>query len=172
MVTIRPARHEDVDRVIALRTQAFNINTHGQESMRKDPRIDEVRVAEIDGVVVGTARAIPFAHFFGGNAVEASGISGVAVSAEARGQGVGRQMMREFLQELRSSTPISTLYPATVPVYRSVGYGFGGVRTFWKSRLDALPQDGSLKAEPFTDSEIPEVNAAYERFAADRKSVV
>jgi predicted acetyltransferase len=172
MATIRPAGLDDVEHVIALRTQAFNINKHGQESMRKDPRVEEVRVAEIDGRVVGTARAIPFAHFYGGNAVEAAGISGVAVGAEARGQGVGRTMMQEFLKELRPSTPISTLYPATVPIYRSVGYGFGGVRTFWKSRLDALPQDGSLKAEPFTDADLPEVNAAYERFAAGTNGLV
>ena len=172
MVDFRPARLDDVEQIIALRTQAFNINTHGRESMRKDPRVDEVRVAEVDGRVVGTARAIPFGHFYGGNAVDAAGISGVAVGAEARGQGVGRMMMREFLRELRPRTPISTLYPATVPVYRSVGYGFGGVRTFWKSRLDALPQDGTLKAELFTDGDVAEVNAAYERFAAGTNGLV
>src|SRR5216684_1034964 len=98
MVTIRPAQPDDVERIITLRTQAFNINEHGREAMRKDPRIPEVRVAEIDGQVVGTARAIPFAHFFGGRPIEAAGISGVAVSAEARGRGVGATMMREFLR--------------------------------------------------------------------------
>src|SRR5437660_9631170 len=172
MVTIRPATRDDVERVIALRTQAFNINEHGRDSMRKDPRVEEVRVAEVDGSVAGTARAIPFAHFYGGRAVEAVGISGVAVAAEARGRGVGATMMREFLQELRPTFPISTLYPATVPVYRHAGYGFGGVRTFWKSRLDALPQAGSLDAEPFTDADIPAVNAAYERFAAETNGLV
>ena len=145
MVTIRPATEDDVEQIIALRTQAFNINEHGREAMRKDPRVPEVRMAELDGRVVGTARAIPFAHFYGGRAVEAAGISGVAVAAEARGRGVGAAMMREYLQELRPTFPISTLYPATVPIYRHAGYGFGGVRTFWKSRLDALPQAGALR---------------------------
>src|SRR5258706_11580677 len=112
MVTIRPATLDDVDRVIALRTQAFNIDEQGRDSMRKDPRVDEVRVAELDGKVAGTARAIPFAHFFGGRPVEAAGISGVAVAAEGRGKGVGTTLMRELLRELRPAVPISTLYPA------------------------------------------------------------
>jgi predicted acetyltransferase len=172
MVTIRPATIDDVERIIALRTQAFNIDEHGRESMRKDPRIDEVRVAELDGKVVGTARAIPFAHFFGGAPIEAAGISGVAVAAEARGKGVGTTMMRELLRELRPAMPISTLYPATVPIYRNAGYGFGGVRTFWKTRLDALPQDASLSAQPFTDDDIDEVNDAYERFASGTNGLV
>jgi len=172
MVTIRPATLDDVDRVIALRTQAFNIDEHGRDSMRKDPRVDEVRVAELDGKVAGTARAIPFAHFFGGRPVEAAGISGVAVAAEARGKGVGTTMMRELLRELRPAVPISTLYPATVPIYRKAGYGFGGVRTFWKARLDALPQDGSLSAAPFTDDDVEEVNAAYELFASGTNGLV
>src|SRR6266516_1869486 len=112
MVSIRPATRDDVERVIALRTQAFNINEHGRDSMRK----------------------------------------------EARGRGVGTTMMRELLKELRPRVPISSLYPATVPIYRSAGYGFGGVRTFWKTRLDALPHTGPLRASPFTDDDIDEVN--------------
>ena len=172
MVTIRPATRDDVERVIALRTQAFNINEHGRDSMRKDPRVEEVRVAEVDGSVAGTARAISFAHFFGGRAVEAAGISGVAVAAEARGRGVGTTMMRELLKELRPRMPISTLYPATVPIYRSTGYGFGGVRTFWKTRLDALPHTGPLSASPFTDDDIDDVNDAYERFASGTNGLV
>jgi predicted acetyltransferase len=172
MVKIRPATVDDVERIIALRTQAFNIDEHGRDSMRKDPRVEEVRVAELDGKVAGTARAIPFAHFFGGRPIEAAGISGVAVAAEARGKGVGTTMMRELLRELRPALPISTLYPATVPVYRTVGYGFGGVRTFWRTRIDALPQDGSLVASPFTDDDIDEVNDAYERFASGTNGLV
>src|SRR3989440_6218996 len=172
MVTIRPATLDDVERIIALRTQAFNIDEHGRDSMRKDPRVEEVRVAELDGKVAGTVRAIPFAHVSGGCPVEAAGISGVAVAAEARGKGVGTTMMNELLGELRQTVPISTLYPATVPIYRKAGYGFGGVRTFWKTRLDALPQDGSLSAAPFTDDDLDEVNAAYERFASGTNGLV
>jgi predicted acetyltransferase len=172
MITIRPATVDDVERVIALRTQAFNIDEHGRESVRKDPRVAEVRVAELDGNVVGTARALPFGHFFGGRPVEAAGISGVAVAAEARGKGVGSTMMRELVRELRRVVPISSLYPATVPIYRNIGYGFGGVRTFWKTRLDALPQSGTLQASPFTDDDVDEVNDAYERLAAGTNGLV
>jgi len=172
MVTIRPATLDDVERIIALRSQAFNSDEHGRDSMRKDPRIEEIRVAELDGKVLGTVRVLSFAHFFGGRPVEAAGISGVAVTAEARGKGVGSTMMRELLRELRPTTPISSLYPATVPLYRNIGYGFGGVRTFWKTRLDALPQDGALSTTPFTDEDIDEVNDAYNGFASGTNGLV
>src|SRR5205814_9381139 len=95
MVTIRPATRDDVEHVIALRTQAFNIKEHGRDSMRKDPRVEEVRVAEVDGSVAGTARAIPFAHLFGGGAVGAAGTTRVAVAAEARCRGCGTTMTGE-----------------------------------------------------------------------------
>src|ERR1044071_8665655 len=110
MVTIRLATLDDVERIIALRSQAFNSDEHGRDSMRKDPRIEEIRVAELDGKVLGAVRALSFAHFFGGRPVEAAGNSGVAVTAEARGKGVGSTMMRELLRELRPTTPISSLY--------------------------------------------------------------
>jgi len=85
---------------------------------------------------------------------------------------VGTTMMGELLRELRQTVPISTLYPATVPIYRNAGYGFGGVRTFWKTRLDALPQLGSLDVAPFTDDDLDEVNEAYERFASGTNGLV
>jgi predicted acetyltransferase len=167
MVTIRPAEPDDVERIIALRVQAFNINEHGQEAMRKDPRIDEVLVAVESGRrIVGTTRSIPMGHFFGGRSISAGGVSGVAVGAEARGKGVGSAMITEQLRLQRTRTPIASLYPATVPIYRNAGYGFGGIRTFWKARLDALPQGGPLDVVPFDDADIAEVNAAYEQLAS------
>jgi predicted acetyltransferase len=172
MITIRPAQTDDVARIVALKAQAFNVNEIGQERERTNPNLDELRVAEIDGKVVGTARAIPFGHFYGGRAIDAAGISGVAVAAEARGKGVASAMMRELLAELKTRVPISSLYPATVPLYRRLGYGFGGVRTFWKARLDTLPQTAGVSLEPFTERDVPSINTAYERFALGTNGLV
>src|SRR6266700_1193233 len=172
MVNIRPAEPDDDERIIALRAQAFNINEHGQEAMRQDPRIDEVMVAELDGRVVGTTRSIPMGHFFGGRAIDAGGVSGVAVGAGARGRGIGSAMIREQARLQRPQMPIASLYPATVPIYRSAGYGFGGIRTFWKVRLDALPQGGRLDVEPMEDGALEDVNATYEQLAAGTNGLI
>ena len=60
MVTIRPATRDDVEHVIALRTQAFNINEHGRDSMRKDPRVEEVRVFyDVSGSTVEVLAIVP-----------------------------------------------------------------------------------------------------------------
>jgi predicted acetyltransferase len=81
--------------------------------------------------------------------------------------------MREVLAEQRANgTAISSLYPATVPLYHQMGYGFGGVRTFWRARLDHLPDDRSTRTEPFDDGAVEELDAAYRAIARDTNGLV
>ena len=165
MTTIRPATADDLERVVALRGQAFNIPAAGRERSREETIIEQVRVAEDDtGRVVATARAIPFGHFYGGRAIPAAGVAGVAVAAEARGKGFGTAIMREVLAEQRANdVPISSLYPATVPIYRQCGYGFGSTRAEWKAKLRDLPQDrtSGVEVEEFDIAQLDEINAVY-----------
>ncbi len=173
MPTIRAATEDDVERILALEAQAFNVAARHQERARPRMKLDRYRVAETDRGVVATMRALPFAHFFGGRAVEAAGISGVAVSAEARGQGVGSALMRESLAELRARhVPISSLYPATAPIYRSMGYGYGGVRTRWHAPLARLPQDPGVGVETFGEADLDEIDRAHHRIAVAANGLV
>lgn len=173
MTTIRPATGDDLERVLALETQAFNIPSNIQETRRKRTKPEQIRVLERDGAIVGTLRTLPFGHFFGGRVVPAAGISAVAVSAEARGARVGSTLMREVLTELRTNgTAISSLYPATVPLYDQMGYGFGGVRTFWRAHLDRLYDDRSLGVEAFDEEAIDELDAAYRSIAVGTNGLV
>jgi predicted acetyltransferase len=56
-----------------------------------------------------------------------AGVAAVMVAPEHRGQGVGRTLMTEVLAEIgRRGYPISVLYPATTPIYRSLGWELGG----------------------------------------------
>ncbi len=166
MATIRPATEADLDRVVALNTQAFNSPRNWQDRMRSDPQLDLIRVAEDDGRVAAMMRFLPFAHYFGGRALRAAGIASVAVAAESRGRGLGTALMRETLGELRDSGfLLSTLYPATAPIYKSVGYGFGGVRTAWKVRQEILPQRSDLQVEPLEDASIDEAKGVYDTIA-------
>lgn len=173
MPTIRPATDADLERVVALNAQGFNSPRAWQERMRNDPQLDRIRVAEDGGRVAGMLRFLPFAHSFGGRPVKAAGIGSVAVAAEARGRGIGSTIMRETLRELRvKGFHLSSLYPATVPIYKSVGYGFGGIRTEWKVSQKALPHTSSLSVEPFDADDFAEVAPVYESIASQSNGLV
>jgi predicted acetyltransferase len=56
-----------------------------------------------------------------------AGVAGVKVAPEERGRGVGRALMMSLIPEMgRRGYPLSALYPATVPLYRSLGWEFAG----------------------------------------------
>ncbi len=125
-----------------------------------------VRVA--DRVVAGLV-VIPMGQFFGGRSVPMTGVAGVAVAPEARGSGVATRMMTATLREMRAKgAALSTLYPATVPLYRRVGYERAGVY----GEIEIHPRlvqagDRSLEVVP-TDADDPELPELYRAFAARR----
>jgi predicted acetyltransferase len=64
-----------------------------------------------------------------GRPVPMAGVAGVMVAPEYRGRGVGRRMMTALLDEIAArGYPLSALYPATMPLYRSLGWELAGAR--------------------------------------------
>jgi predicted N-acetyltransferase YhbS len=62
-----------------------------------------------------------------GRAVRMAGIGGVKVAPEQRGRGTGRALMTEVLRVIADrGYPLSVLYPATAPLYRSLGWELAG----------------------------------------------
>jgi predicted acetyltransferase len=56
-----------------------------------------------------------------------AGVAAVMVAPEHRGQGVGRALMAMLLDAIAGrGYPLSTLYPATMPLYRSLGWELAG----------------------------------------------
>jgi predicted acetyltransferase len=100
---------------------------------------ENLRVVTRAGRVAGGLAIYPTGQGFHGRSVPCAGIAAVAVAAEHRAEGVGRTLMAETVRSLhRRGFAISTLYPATYPLYRSVGYEAAGCRTEYALRLSSI----------------------------------
>jgi predicted acetyltransferase len=105
-----------------------------------------VRVVRRGAEVVAGLAVLPMGHWFGGRAVPCTGISAVAVATEHRSRGIAAEMMRTALEEARrDGVPLSSLYPATFPVYRAAGYETAGSRFVYRVPLGNI---GSGSREP------------------------
>jgi predicted acetyltransferase len=79
--------------------------------------------------LVGSARYHPMRQWWQGKSLPMAGVAGVKVAPEYRGRGAGRALMTELIAEMaRQGYPVSALYPATAPLYRSLGWEIAGGR--------------------------------------------
>lgn len=70
---------------------------------------------------------IPMGIWFGGRSVKNLGVAGVAIAPEHRGRGHGYAMMTAMLRDARrAGHAVSTLFPATISLYRKCGYELAG----------------------------------------------
>jgi predicted N-acetyltransferase YhbS len=86
-----------------------------------------------------------------GRAVPMAGVAAVMVAPEDRSRGIGRRLMTVVLDEMAArGYPLSALYPATTPLYRSLGWELAGVRETAvipaRSLRDLVPPDPAVSA--------------------------
>lgn len=92
-------------------------------------RRENVRVLRERANVVGCNMLIPMGQYFGGRSVPTTGIAAVGVSPERRGRGAALALMLSTVRELADAgVALSTLYPATLTLYRRAGYEVAGSR--------------------------------------------
>lgn len=86
--------------------------------------------------VVAHGRLVPVDHWLRGRRVPTQHVASVAVPPEHRGAGLAAAMMRAVVRlGAREGAGLSLLFPATVALYRRVGYEHAGA--FPRYRLDA-----------------------------------
>lgn len=161
----------DLERVSFIVSQAFGVDEDRCRAwIGGETRGRVVRVVDRAGATATDAciLLIPMGQYFGGRSVPMTGVAGVAVSPEARGSGIATFMMAESLREMRArGAAISTLFPATQPVYRKVGYEQAGA--LWQWSVDPSRLRGSRESElailPLTSADRPRLESGHRDFA-------
>lgn len=152
-----------------IRAQAFALTPEESRGWRQKVEAGEaqLRVLREGGSVAATIVLIPMGQWFNGRRVPMVGIGGVGVAPERRGQGTATRLMRTALRELRSQgAPLASLYPATQPLYRRVGFEQAGSRHEVRVQLHGLDfQERTLALRPVTEADVPALRDVYRRYA-------
>ncbi len=106
----------------------------GSEAIRR------LRIGRPGGDALAACAALwAMDQWYGGRPIPTQAVAMVAVDPAMRGAGLGSALMRAVLAEGRASgAALSVLCPATLPFYRRLGYGRGGVTCRWSAPPTAL----------------------------------
>ena len=138
---VEPPRNEaEFDAAYEILCDVFNMPPDMKEQARKRLELtDWVIVREESGRLAGGLVIIKCGQFFGGRRIPTGAISLVGITPAARGTGAGSALMRQLMRMLHErGVPLSTLYPATQPIYRSAGYEQAGTWPKTTIRLKEL----------------------------------
>ena len=167
---IRPlTADDDLDAQRDLGERAFGLMPPAARDSwlrRNAPAVAAGRVFGVfDGArQVGGAAFHDMRQWWAGRQLPMAGVAAVKMAPEARGKGVGRVMMTEVLREIAArGYPLSALYPATMPIYRSLGWELAGSRYHAvvpaRSLRSLVPPDPALPKNGTGASPIRQVRA-------------
>ncbi len=169
-----PRGDDDVQALAEVLAVSFNAPAERiLENFEAAGGAERLRVVRHGDDVVGGLLLIAMGQWFGGRSVPQAGVSIVGVEPAFRGRGAGRALIEETVRGLHADgVPLSTLYPATVPVYRAAGYELAGSRWDVRVGLKGLPTrsapsdaGGPLDVRRAGDDDLPAMVAAQESFA-------
>jgi predicted acetyltransferase len=137
-LSIRPLTDGlDWDQYLDLSIRAFGPQEEPLIRANVGPVVADGRaLAAFDGNrLVGVAIFHDMRQWWHGRAVPMAGVSGVKVAPEDRGRGIGRALMTALTEVMAGrGYPLSALFPATMTIYRSLGWEVAG-----HLRLAVLP---------------------------------
>jgi GNAT superfamily N-acetyltransferase len=134
-VTIRElSAADDLDALLDLSCRAFGpVGPADRERWQADSEAaigGRQFLAAFDGSrLVAAARYDDMAQWWHGRCMPMAGVASVMVAPEDRGRGAGGALMTTLLGLIAErGYPVSVLYPATMAIYRSLGWEIAGVQ--------------------------------------------
>ena len=164
-VEISPPRSDqEIDEFVAILVESLGFPCRADIDWLPRYQTDDFRLARVGGRVAGGGILLRFGQWFGGREVDMVGIHGVGISPEFRGRGVGSALMAAIVTELGAAgVGLSTLYPATEPVYRAVGYEHAGSWTRYRLPIAKLRIRGREPGlEPVGFADASDLQLAYD----------
>jgi predicted acetyltransferase len=132
-VLIRPITpDDDMDAQLDLGQRAFG--TYSADQRASWLTVASLRACQgmflgafVDGRPAGAAMLHEMRQWWLGRAVPCAGVASVKVAPEHRGRGIGGRLMSALLDAVADrGYPLSALFPATMPIYRSLGWELAG----------------------------------------------
>jgi predicted acetyltransferase len=135
---------------------------------------DTIRLFHDQGSLAGGLVILPMAQWFGGRAVPMGGIAAVAVDPQFRDRGVASRMMAAAVREMyERGQVLSTLYPATLPLYRRAGYELSGtVHEITLPPRDLVERERRLTMGEITERDVPEIKRVYRGYARGQNGLL
>jgi predicted acetyltransferase len=168
-IEFRTPTEDDRERMLDVLQAAFGMQPAWRERMGPHLRLELYVCAYEGDRLTATSLAHPLQQYFGGREVACAGIGAVAGMPDVRGKGTGGALVAELIRRRREAGDLfSTLYPATVAVYRKLGYEVAGAFTELSAPLRALPRTGGEGIELETlrdDSRLDDMRACFRRWA-------
>lgn len=165
-----PMEDADLEAVAEMEAAAFAFPASDAGDWFARAGHENMRVWREGERVAGALMLVPMGQFFGGRSVSTLGIAGVAVALDMRQKKVGQRLMKAALVEAHErGLALSTLYPATRTLYRSVGYELAGkivALALHSSRLELRSRHEPLAVRPITSEIEPLCEALYRERAA------
>ena len=168
-VEIRAPVEDERERIAEVLATSLNFSRERSLARSHLYPLEDMRCAIVDGEIVATSGDFRFAQWFGGTPLECSAVWGVATLPEHRGSGLASGATEAVIRAGRDrGATVSSLYPAVIRPYRSIGYEMAGTFTKHRLAIDAIPnQPRDLPAPRLFDLErdLAGVRACYRAFA-------
>lgn len=164
-VSIEPLRTGDTATRGALSRLAFG-STQADDPMKPTPPPEHVVAGYLDGRLAAAATFHEDSHWVGGRQVRMGGVAAVAVAPHVRGHGFARAVLRAGLHLMHGrGEAISSLYPTTGTLYRSLGWGYAGSYAWNRVALSDLPPASAVAGHDFAPASFAEALPLYNAVA-------
>ncbi len=164
---VRECTAGDLPRVSWLKREAFRAPLDDEHWTERG------RVVVVDGTVQAAVRAGASAQFYGGRRVPITALDTLMVAPEARGTGVGTELMVTLLRESQQrGVPMVTNYATTIPFYRRLGWEIAGCRTLYCAPPGHPPRADRLQLRAWGPDDLPAVAECYRGFAERSSGLV
>jgi predicted acetyltransferase len=168
-VEIRTLRDTDLEPAWALDRDSFHVPAERRPLFERFADPARAIGAFESGRLVAVTASHAFGQFFGGRSVPMAGVHSVAVAPDRRGQGLARAVMTPMLHGMRErGEVISSLFPATTRLYRSMGFELAGTY-LWRGiaprALQGLARPAGVALRPGGPADLEALRPCYAEFA-------